>query len=751
MSGPEHNASPSAPTSAGAARRRSEPAVRRLRSDRSALLGLALLGLASAASCGGGTAPDTEPPDWIELARAYRPPSLLPLAQAWQREAGLAPEECQDLDTFVRIHHPLAADVWTRDEGRDLWLAPVPAGALARGAPRFLVLRSESAPLKPSPEGRELAPGTFCVRDGHFELRLASGQRPPADLVVTLRLETGRRPGPITRESALSKSCWQVRVGNDFGSGIPAWSGTPAEVETEVPARSRLSFRARFLSCFEGPVTLRVRLDGATVFESLEDAAALAREGRWVSVALPPEARQRARLRFEVDGLDGSALFLRPVIGPAEIGTPAARPWPDPLPDLVLLVADTFRADGLACNGGDPTLAPALNRLAARSLRFRNAHANAAWTLPSLSTLLTGLAPGQHTANETSEALPDELTTLPERLGLEGYRTVAVTDAAFFTPTHGLDQGFETFAMNMPWLWDLDRTVERARECLAEDDGRPLFLLVHSYRTHNPYRVGPEEDLGPWNDLIDAGCGLMRLKGQIPREAWRARLAGCRDRLRELYQAGVRDLDRGFGEILAALEGTGLTENGYLLFTSDHGEALGENDEVFHDGLLFESKLRVPLLLRGPGLAPRDVDSLVSLLDLMPTLTELAGSWKDPLWLGRSLLAPETARPSAAFLLKGKHQVALLDGDRKVLFESLEALEEGRLDGAFDLRLDPEEERSVGDSWPAELVRSHAEFLRAALRPAATVVEAPLDNAQRRQLEQLGYAGDDEGDDGEPK
>lgn len=690
------------------------------------LASLALLGLA----CG----PSESAPRWVPLAQGFQPQTLPSLIERWQREAGLGPIQSREDENSILVSHPLPPAAWTRDAARDTWLAAMPRGAFDHGLPRFLQLRSELQPVVPLPPGSAPRPNAFRVQGGRIELHLAPDTQPAPDLVLTARLESGRMP---------ADGVWQVRLGNECGAGIPAWSGVGEEVVAELPARSRLTFRVRYASTSEGPVTLRVRLDGEIVYEVHETSGALA-SGRWESFVLPDRARVRARFAFEAEGPPGLALFLHPIVGPAEFGARGARPWTEARPDIVLFLADTFRADGLAAWGGAPELAPALNRLGAGAVRFLNARSNAAWTLPSIGTLLTGLAPGQHTANDSAHALPGDLTTIAEALAEAGYRTGAVTDAAYFTPTHGLEQGFESFAMNSSSSWDIDWSVERAREFLAHDDGRPLFLLVHSYRAHMPYRVGPDEDLRPWHELLESGCALLRLKGKIPREEWEQRLVECRERYIDLYHAGVRDLDRGFGELLADLEHERFSAHGYQLFTSDHGEALGENHDLFHDGDLWESKLRIPLLLSGPGLTPRDVTPAVTLLDVTPTLAELAGLARDPRWSGSSLLSVGAERPACAFLLKKAPQIVVLDHGRKLFAGSAQAFERGEYDSAYDLGTDPGEEQPVTDpTWPAELARRNAALVEALLVPASLGAEARLSLPQRRELGALGYGGED--------
>src|SRR6185503_19320650 len=113
-------------------------------------------------------------------------------------------------------------------------------------------------------------------------------------------------------------------------------------------------------------------------------------------------------------------------------GKPGARPWSEPRPDLVLVLCDTFRADNLAEYGGDPELAPNLNRFTARALRFLDARSTAAWTLPSIGSILSGVFPGQHGGTDLDRGVVNEVETLAEVLSASGYRTAAITDSGLF-------------------------------------------------------------------------------------------------------------------------------------------------------------------------------------------------------------------------------------------------------------------------------------------------------------------------------
>jgi arylsulfatase A-like enzyme len=670
------------------------------------------------AACG-----PTAEPRWVPLARGFAPQPLFPLVQRWHADEDESDRIFEVLHG-VQLEHLVRAEDW-KDDGEGRWSTPFGAGAFAYGIPGFLQVELDGASLAPENQ----AAGKFSLEAGCLRITLAPGEAPPALLKVSQRFESGR-PGP--------NDSWQVRLGEVVSAGIPVWSGAREELACDVPARSALCFQARWTSRLAPePVLYRVRRDGQTVFEERIAPAEL-EHGAFRSVELP---RGPARLAFEVEGQPGLGVFYGPVIGPEQEGVLGARPWEGARPDIVLFLADTLRADGLACYGGDPGLAPHLNAFAARSLRCLRARAPAAWTLPSISSLFSGLAPGQHGATGKEEGLPGELETITELLARAGYRTGAITDGGYFTHNYGLDQGFEWFQQRDPTRWDLARTLEEARAFLERDDGRPLFLVVHTYRTHMPYRVGERESREDWAALQAEGYALLNRDDLEAGEGLRL-LRESAPRYRELYREGVRALDAGFGRFLAALEAHRFLEHGYLLFLSDHGEALGENDDIFHAGALWEVKLRIPLLVAGPGIAPRDLAHTATLLDVAPTLAGLARIPAAPDWPGASLLALAVERPAFAFRFE-EHapEVAILDGQRKLFSAKPSELERGRCSAAYDLAQDPGEERNLAheESWPAELARRWASQTLAQLESRARPLEVRLSPEQHRELEGIGY------------
>jgi choline-sulfatase len=273
-------------------------------------------------------------------------------------------------------------------------------------------------------------------------------------------------------------------------------------------------------------------------------------------------------------------------------------------PSLVLVTLDTVRADHLGCYGDRQAITPWLDRLASEGARFVNASSAVPLTLPSHTSLLTGLLPPHHgLRNNGLGSLRSGTATLATLLAGAGYRTGAFLGAFVLDHRFGLNQGFEVYddeierEPNADFALEAERpgreVVDRALAWLEKDDGRPFFLWVHLYDAHAPY---------------------------TPPAAWAARHPG------RPYDGEISEVDEQVGRILEALRKKGLDGSTAVAVVADHGEGLGEHGELTHGLLLYEPTLHVPLLLRAPwALKPRVVETPVSLVDLAPTLAGLLG------------------------------------------------------------------------------------------------------------------------------
>jgi arylsulfatase A-like enzyme len=393
-------------------------------------------------------------------------------------------------------------------------------------------------------------------------------------------------------------------------------------------------------------------------------------------------------------------------------------------PDVLLIVADTWRADALSCYaGGDAT--PNLDRLAAEGVLFEDAVTAAVFTPPSVASLLTGLYPAVHgVSTDPARFVPlsPSFTTLAERLREAGYRTAAYVNFGF--DAWGITQGFDEVRATGRSLADV---APAAADFLAQDDARPAFVLLHFFDVHHPYLAAPGDapDDGSFApmDGAEAAAALRTLSAADPASAgepvralarrlhasllttdygpalskdlqdffhgapggagrrWTADLrrwsAAHPDdatlrHLRARYLGEVRRADRALGAFFDRLRASDRWERTLTAFVSDHGEGLGEDGDFLHTGSLSETSLRIPLLLRLPPGGPgRRVTAQVRSIDLMPTLLDAAGLPPADRVQGRSLLPlvrGETLAPAPA-LTETPSESSLRDFPWKLLTE----------------------------------------------------------------------------------
>ncbi len=264
-----------------------------------------------------------------------------------------------------------------------------------------------------------------------------------------------------------------------------------------------------------------------------------------------------------------------------------------PLPDVVLVVVETWRADRVG-------RMPFVQSLAARGRTYEQAWSPAPWTLPSVTSMMTGAWPHETGVVRTEHGLDEEWTTLAESMSARGYQTAFLGVNELFTHERGLEQGYDSFVAGTGW------SADRVRQELKglERDGRPLFLHLHLFEPHCPYwaprshrftlEVEGEERVDP--ELLAAAPDCHRLAdGEDRLGAWFAR-----------YDEELIALDGQLERILRPYEGA------RLVLVGDHGESLWEEGLIGHGEHLVDPALRVPLLVVEPGEAPRTLSEPIS-------------------------------------------------------------------------------------------------------------------------------------------
>ncbi len=395
--------------------------------------------------------------------------------------------------------------------------------------------------------------------------------------------------------------------------------------------------------------------------------------------------------------------------------------------NVLLVTFDTTRWDHVGYATGKRDVTPMLDALAQRGTWFSTCVTPQPLTLPSHTSIMTGLYPFHHgVRNNGTYIVPERDVTLAERFHDAGYATHAVISAFVLDSRFGLDQGFDSYdddlsggpkqKMFMFKEVKAEQTAARAVRWLKEGrpKERPFFMWVHFFDPHADYE---------------------------PPAEWAARFPG------NPYQGEIAYADHELGYVLKELDDEGLLPHTVVVFTADHGDGLGEHGEKTHSLFIYESTTRVPLLFSGPGVPPgKRVDELVRTIDIAPTLLQLAhlpmpegfdGVSLVPVWKGHRdhrIAYLETFVPRLNFgwsELRG-----MRDENTKVILAPHPE--------AYDLSTDPGELHNLldGGSMPGdgrELMASLRTIVEEDPFTHGQQQEGEVDQETRRKLAALGY------------
>jgi len=362
-----------------------------------------------------------------------------------------------------------------------------------------------------------------------------------------------------------------------------------------------------------------------------------------------------------------------------------------PASGVIVICLDTLRADRLGSNGHPGGLTPNLDRLAAESARYTNAHAQANETILSHTSLFTGRYASE-LGPFTDEGLPQGSSTVAGRLHAAGWETAAVVAGGHMSRAYGLHAGFDHYDDSLAWGSLADTGPRALRWLDARDNQAPFFLFIHSYDVHDRYlKPSPFGYSRAQVDHPGIGRELGRVPGAVSRVAdgaWVGEsvelVEWARDRprfdrgagaaqlpdaqsltpadvehLSALYDGSVAWADAALGLLLGELESRRVLDTAWLVVLSDHGHELGDKGSFHHRFALNDDTLRVPLLIRPPGGLDNGIvnSDIVELLDIAPTLLQIAGAPPDvgargqPLWTRDG---PTTPTPRAHTFAEGR-------------------------------------------------------------------------------------------------
>jgi arylsulfatase A-like enzyme len=355
-------------------------------------------------------------------------------------------------------------------------------------------------------------------------------------------------------------------------------------------------------------------------------------------------------------------------------------------PNVLLLVFDTLRADALTCDDGAfPVETDAFDRVAERGTVFENAFAVGPWTPPSHGAMFSGLYPSETGFDGAWPTMPESVPLFAEWFADRGYRTYGIPGPAKMGSETGLDRGFDEYyevyeevaeRPSLPYLRQLAtdplvrrdflRLAGRGNDYYTEikfdklrdwlgNSPEPFFVMANLTTVHAPYdpprpykqEATPELSrprFGLAEELLDSPCSFADLAVDDDRlfpaaDGADAKSIALRyfedsdslseaelDVLRKWYAASLRYLDDRLRAFLDWLDREGLGDDTVVVLTSDHGEAFGEHDVLYHGNFLYDEVTRVPLVVAGPGVpAGERRTDLASHVDLFATLCDLCG------------------------------------------------------------------------------------------------------------------------------
>jgi arylsulfatase A-like enzyme len=453
-----------------------------------------------------------------------------------------------------------------------------------------------------------------------------------------------------------------------------------------------------------------------------------------------------------------------------------------PTRDIVLITVDSLQYDYVAADDAPAPGLAGLSALADGGTFFTNAFSNATITKGSFLSIFSGTYPWMF--GSIDGGFDTGRPHLAERLSAAGYATAGFNTNPYLSSTYGYDRGFDYY-MGRDTGENLDRTTlsskywpvlkesllpkraaravrsaygtagrklglqlggdpyvpaEEVNEAVfeyLEDSTGPRFLWIHYMDVHTPYY--PREGTESEDERKRHAVKLFHRANERRADASDADL----DRLERLYEGEVEYFDRRLAELLDGLDARLDLSESLVVFGSDHGEAFGDHDAVFHpDGVLYDDLVHVPLVVNGPGFDAGAVSTPVSNADIVPTLLEFAGAETPSVCVGDSLAGIVADPPDGRAVFAGGHDsdtgVAMVATERYKLIRDLRSGTEE----LYDRAADPEETTDVLDARPDAARRLRAaldERLEVARSNEAEPSAVEVDDGVKTRLRMLGY------------
>ena len=401
---------------------------------------------------------------------------------------------------------------------------------------------------------------------------------------------------------------------------------------------------------------------------------------------------------------------------------------------VVIVTLDTTRADHLGCYGYDKPISPNLDQLAAESTLFENAISHVPTTLPSHSTMFTGMYPQDlEIRYNLIDALGPKADTLAERLQAAGFKTAAFPAAFVLSEKYGLDQGFDLYvepnkegvseqqaAMGIGGTRNAEQGVDDVLNWLNAQGDDKSFVWLHFYDPHSPYSP-PFPYSSQYRDAP--------------------------------YDGEIAYTDAQFGRLMDRLRSDPQWDKTLVIVAGDHGEGLHEHRERWHSYLVYETTQHVPFIVRAPGHAARRVAEPAMLSDITPTVLDLVGLEMPEEMRGVSLRPALQGKTMDSRFLYFETQAGMLNYGWQELnglrFQNWKLIDSSEPE-LYDVEADPGELNNLAASDPDRLARYRAELNRVKQSIGDAVaedVQMTMSPEEEAALAALGYVANAGGGD----
>jgi arylsulfatase A-like enzyme/Flp pilus assembly protein TadD len=393
--------------------------------------------------------------------------------------------------------------------------------------------------------------------------------------------------------------------------------------------------------------------------------------------------------------------------------------------NVVVITLDTVRADHLHCYGYDKIKTPVIDALAQQGTLFERAVAQTPLTQPSHASIFTGTNPNVHNVRNTGGfALQPSSITLATILQKHGWSTAAFISSSVLKKIFGFSQGFAVYDDQMPETGKDNGqpvavrraalTVDHALAWLDNQSTQPFFVWVHFYDAHQPYD---------------------------PPQEFRKQYAN-------LYDAEIAYDDQQLGRLMDAVKKKSPAGKTLIVLLADHGESLGDHGEYEHGIFLYDSTVRIPWIMVGPGIpAGLRIQQQAREIDVLPTILDVLGAKASSIVQGTSMLpalsgkpVPSTYSYEETLYPKFSFGWSELRGIHTAHWMYVRAPKPE----LYNLDQDPGELNNIIDAHPKEyreLEQQLKTLSRVGKNGSETVVANQMDEQTTRQLKSLGYVG----------